>query len=64
MLRGRARVEMEKIRAIAVVALPVHSTERAVEAMLQLTMNRKNWVALFVLMISGIIESMTGKNQA
>lgn len=55
---------MEKIRAIAVVALPVHSTERAVEAMLQLTMNRKNWVALFVLMISGIIESMTGKNQA
>lgn len=34
--------EMEKIRAKAAVALPGHSTERAVEAMLQLRMNRRN----------------------
>ncbi|MCB8817685.1 MGDG synthase family glycosyltransferase [Desulfosporosinus shakirovi] len=34
--------EMEKIRAQAAIALPGHSTERAVEAMLQLTMNRRN----------------------
>ncbi|HWQ41537.1 MAG TPA: glycosyltransferase [Desulfosporosinus sp.] len=34
--------EMEKIREKAAVALPGHSTERAVEAMLQLTMKRRN----------------------
>ena len=34
--------EMEKMREKAAVALPGHSTERAVENMLQLTMNFKN----------------------
>jgi len=33
---------MEKIREKASVALPGHSTERAVEAMLQLPMNSRN----------------------